>query len=824
MKIQEILPHKQRYLFVALITFVICFIGSFSRTFAANSSETVNFQGKIANSDGTNVFNGSPSCVQSGQDTCDFQISYYDAASGGNLLGRETFSDIEIGDTYGIYNLTLGTGTFTAGTESTFLDIFYNHSDVYIEIGFDPNGANNFTEIFHDSFGNRMPVKAVPYAVVAKKADSIVGGLDTVYSNDGDKILNVSDVQGLTFDVTGGDLDFNWNGSVNTIFNNLGSGSFIVNDEASDTTPFIIDNSGNVGIGLSNPSSKLSVGNGEGFQVNDNGNIISINGVTYSWPTAQGGANTVLQNDGNGNLTWGTVSAGGVAISDLQDAVADNSLVAGDYNQSWNWALTTNNKSGLSLGESSASTGADTSILSVSTLANSTAIPLKISNLGNGDSLVIEDESSDTTPFVIDGSGNLGVGTNFPSAKVDIRNGELWLFNDGNNTRFVIGDTTNTGDYGWMQWDSTNDYFRIDTSDMPSDGLKVRGNNVAIGNIFPDQPLLVASGSTELMRIENSGKVGINDSTPDSQLSIKNDATTNGENAEKITMNQQSGGSGETNAGLKIEVNHSGDSNDTALGLMISATSATAGNMYGVMVNDISGGSGNETGFEVGAGWDVGLQVNSPAQISSTLSATGVTTIGSAGNSFVFDPVNGPSYSGTARPVKTIVLSPEYTNATLTAFYGSGTDTDTDGTITADIENSTSNQFRTYYSWISSNSNLNSYTVAIRFTLPSDFSAWQTNAMTVDFSTASTANTDNAVDIYIYSTTNSTAIFSSTDNVSSTAAAWQSVSISDSNLNDGTAPDWNSADQTAVIFIRMRSANSNEVKIGDVKLHYYAKY
>ena len=324
--------------------------------------------------------------------------------------------------------------------------------------------------------------------------------------------------------------------------------------------------------------------------------------------------------------------------------------------------------------------------------------------------------------------------------------------------------------------------------------------------------------------MQTDGKVGIDDSSPDSKLSISDDPSVDGENGEKIVMNQQSGGSGETNSGLKVEISHSGDSNDTALGLMISATAASAGDMYGVLVDDLTGGAGNETGFEVGSGWDVGLQVNSPAQISSTLSATGTTTIGTGGNVFTFDPINGPSYTGTARPAKTIVLSPEYTNATLTAFYGAGTDTNTDGTITADIENSTSNEFRTYYSWISSNSNLNSYTVAIRFTLPSDFSAWQTNAMTVDFSTASTANTDNAVDIYIYSTTNSTAIFSSTDNVSSTAAAWQSVSISDSNLNDGTAPDWNSADQTAVIFIRMKSANSNEVKIGDVKLHYYAKY
>ena len=669
-----------------------------------------------------------------------------------------------------------------------------------------------------------MPVKAVPYAVRSKKAESIVGGLDTVYSNDDDKILNINDSSGLVFNVTGGDVDFSLSSANNLIIDNLGTGSFIVNDESSDTTPFIVDSSGNVGIGNNSPSNKLSVGSAQGFQVDDNGNIVSINGITYSWPSSQGSSGTVLKNDGSGNLTWGTVSAGSVAISDLLNATGVNTITNGDYNQTWQWSLTTDNNAGLTFSESSASTGNNTAILDINTLANSTASPLTINNLGDGYSFYVADESSDTSPFVIDNAGNIGVGTSSPSAKVDIRNGELWLFNDGNNTRFVIGDTANTGDYGWLQWDSSNDYFRIDSSDASGDGLKIKGNNVSIGNVFPNEPLLVASGTTELMRVEDTGRVGINDSSPDSQLSVRNEPSTDGENAEKITMNQQSGGSGETNAGLKIEVNHSGDSDDTALGLMISAGTTTAGDMYGVMVNDVTGGAGNETGFEVGSGWDVGLQVNSPAQISSTLSATGTTTIGTGANVFTFDPLNGPNYTGTARPTKTIVLSPEYVGATLTAFYGAGTDTNVDGTMTADIETTTSNEFRTFYSWISSNASLNSYTVVVRFTLPSDFSEWQTNAMTIDFSTASTSSTDNAVDFYIYSTTNSTAIFSSTDNVSSTAGSWQSVSISASSLVDGSAPDWDSANQTAVIFLRVRSANSNEVKIGDIKLNYYAKF
>ena len=38
------------------------------------------------------------------------------------------------------------------------------------------------------------------------------------------------------------------------------------------------------------------------------GDLTKINGVTYSWPTSQGAASTVLSNNGSGTLTWSTAS------------------------------------------------------------------------------------------------------------------------------------------------------------------------------------------------------------------------------------------------------------------------------------------------------------------------------------------------------------------------------------------------------------------------------------------------------------------------------------------------------------------------------------
>ena len=43
-------------------------------------------------------------------------------------------------------------------------------------------------------------------------------------------------------------------------------------------------------------------------------NISGINGVGYTWPSAQGATGQVLTNDGSGNLKWGTISGGGASL------------------------------------------------------------------------------------------------------------------------------------------------------------------------------------------------------------------------------------------------------------------------------------------------------------------------------------------------------------------------------------------------------------------------------------------------------------------------------------------------------------------------------
>lgn len=120
--------------------------------------------------------------------------------------------------------------------------------------------------------------------------------------------------------------------------------------------------------------------------------------------------------------TWTAVGGGGgsSALSSLTAASAANTLANGNnHSQEWNWALTSNSVSALSLGETTAATGGTSDnqpILTVGTLATSTAIPLYVKNYGSTDAFRVDDVSGDTTPFVIDASGNVGIGQATPGS------------------------------------------------------------------------------------------------------------------------------------------------------------------------------------------------------------------------------------------------------------------------------------------------------------------------------------------------------------------------------------------------------------------------
>jgi hypothetical protein len=101
----------------------------------------------------------------------------------------------------------------------------------------------------------------------------------------------------------------------------------------------------------------------------------------------------------NWNTGWTKI---GATFSTMTGAVAANTLDNGNYGQTWNWALTSAGATGLTIGESSASTGSDTALLEAKTLSGSTAVPL-VAHAGNVGQPVFQTLSDDGTAYTSPG-------------------------------------------------------------------------------------------------------------------------------------------------------------------------------------------------------------------------------------------------------------------------------------------------------------------------------------------------------------------------------------------------------------------------------------
>jgi len=278
------------------------FFGLFKGPIYSASSDTINLQGKIVRNDpgyeGLNVTAGNPSCVitGSGNDTCDFRIRYYDASTAGNLLLTEQFSNIEIGQYLGVFNLSLGSDPApVAGVYTSLSSLIQGESDVYVEVGFDPAGSSSYTEVF-----SRMPLEATGYAIRAKHADTATGATELAWSGlknpTEDLTLQHSTRKTLFNWATGtgtndlfsltSDASASGTGALVNIQTGAGSSLIPFRVRAGATEAIYVNSSGNVGIGTTSPTTQFHTIGGVRFA-----------GITASTQT------TAVMTDSSGNLS-----------------------------------------------------------------------------------------------------------------------------------------------------------------------------------------------------------------------------------------------------------------------------------------------------------------------------------------------------------------------------------------------------------------------------------------------------------------------------------------------------------------------------------------
>ncbi len=201
----------------------------------------------------------------------------------------------------------------------------------------------------------------------------------------------------------------------------------------------IYANSGWKKIVMGTSSAGSVAGSDQQVQLNNNGVLYASTGLTFSSSTGQlsvTGKVSVSDRVSFGAQTGLAAPAyPTTALSSIAAATGGNTIANGANSQVWNWdSLTTG--TAMSMASTTVTTG---SVLSLQTTTNSGAatgnvlkiqvngassaiVPLAIVNTGTGLSFRVNDDGTgtDSTPFVVDASGNVGIQKTAPAAALDV--------------------------------------------------------------------------------------------------------------------------------------------------------------------------------------------------------------------------------------------------------------------------------------------------------------------------------------------------------------------------------------------------------------------
>ncbi|GIW62815.1 MAG: hypothetical protein KatS3mg090_0641 [Patescibacteria group bacterium] len=358
--------------------------------------------------------------------------------------------------------------------------------------------------------------------------------------------------------------------AVPLMITNLGSGfSFRVNDETgdSDTTPFVIDASGNVGIGTTNPKSKLQIENLTHLLQAANGSFFTRNaywdGSNWKYTNTGTAQNIAMPSTGDislryavsgtadTNITWveglkiqtdGDIEImnGNVGIGTTSPVyklhIAGSSTIGIKYDSTAHSYIQADTTTGYQAAFSMAENG--TQVANVVYDTNSNLLSLGSDETG-GQLRFMTDNWTEAVR--IDTSGNVGIGTTSPGARLHIKTGlnEAALVQHGQGGGLYLqtstmGGTTSGGlflggggytsdaDWGHITAGATHDMGSFTArSDAASAVFLANGNiqfrantGLTSGNTFSFSTRMFIEGAT--------GYVGIGTAGPGEKLTVYN--------------------------------------------------------------------------------------------------------------------------------------------------------------------------------------------------------------------------------------------------------------------------------------------------------------
>lgn len=214
--------------------------------------------------------------------------------------------------------------TLLVNTESfQIIDEGNGTSNVYIQFGQTLNKTLTYNRTtsrfeFNDNLsvtGNIRATGSVSGSTLTVDGTSTFGGVATHNNN----VKVRGNLSGSTLNVDGNSIirgSLSTTGAISTngnltINSDLDSNNAVLSFGNNATTKTLQYNNSTsrfeFSTNVSVTGNLRTTGNLSGSTLTVDGNL-TLRGVTYSGPTAQGGANTFLKNDGAGNLTWATTS------------------------------------------------------------------------------------------------------------------------------------------------------------------------------------------------------------------------------------------------------------------------------------------------------------------------------------------------------------------------------------------------------------------------------------------------------------------------------------------------------------------------------------
>jgi len=799
-------PKVAKKLIIFLVVFL--FAGTFPVGVSAVTSNVINFQGKIVRNDtgyeGLNVVAGTPSCVVAGagNDTCDFRIRYYDALTSGTLLLTETFSNTEIGAYNGAFDLSLGSTTPTAGSYATFDAMIKGEDAIYVELGFDPAGGGSFTETF-----TRMPLGASAFAIRAKYAAQASSAFQFDTAADGTGYSTPS--EGMVFYDSDDDVLMVYDGASWVEVGGGGTGSLFTDGGiftylTSLTDHFVLGSSSYTAIGSDSYATYLSgLGARSPFSFDMTAERLTLSGSsvrsgltvysdynsTGAWPVVSfkaedsGFDNVVLEitQDGTGNLmslkkgstdAFVFENALTMYVRQRPDAPATTVDRLYNINGTLYW-----NGSPVSTSGSLWTDGGTFTYLTSTT-----------------DDVIIGGNSAGTAKFFFDVStGNLGIGTSTPGAKLDIAGASSVISN-------TTGDITIT----------------------PDDTVVIKANDTQADNLTEWQN----SSATVLSLINQNGYATFGKATGNTGAMLTLGANTT--TVAQVNFN--------ASAAVNVTAPVSGDMwwNGTSLYFYNGSANENLLNSVKIApaVAQVDAGTSTNSIWinKTGTGGNL-IRMQKSGSDMLVVDSAGNTTLGGGSVANVTLTLGaGTGYQGAIRHnatsdrlefyingvwiplgdyTNTVTLSAEYPGAVLSADGTSNV-----GVMTSDSAGTASDSMN-YYEWSSSATSLNDYDVRVRFTLPSDFSSWGSGWVLFNYATEATGTTNNKLDFYVYEESSATVDGSSTGQASSSAGVWKTTTIAGSGLNECTGPG-----TTCMFIIKMSSANDSYVRVGDIDINY----